>query len=175
MEVRLLLAAPRPGAMDDEHFMRAALEEARRAEAAGEVPVGAVIVVDGVIVARAHNLRESTQDPTAHAEMLALRQAAAAVGSFRLTGATCYVTLEPCPMCAGALVLARVARVVWGADDPKAGALRTLYEIGSDARLNHRFETRAGVLAEACGRLLSDFFRAIRARGRGAAPDGGGC
>ena len=150
----------------DAVFMRMALEEARRAEARGEVPVGAVLVRDGRVVGRSHNLRESTQDPTAHAEMLAVREAARRLGTWRLHGVTVYVTLEPCPMCAGALVNARVDRVVWGCDDPKAGATRTLYDIGSNPRLNHRFEARGGLLAEPCARLLSGFFERIRARRR---------
>jgi tRNA(adenine34) deaminase len=147
----------------DEQWMQAAIGEARLAEAEGEVPVGAVIIHEGQIIGRGRNQRESTQDPTAHAEMIALREAADALGSWRLIDTTLYVTLEPCPMCAGALVNARVPRVVWGCDDPKAGATQTLYTIGSDARLNHRFECVPGVLREACGTLLSDFFAAIRA------------
>ncbi len=147
--------------------MRAAIDEARRAEALGEVPVGAVLVAGDHIVSRGHNLRERAQDPTAHAELIALRAAAARLRTWRLTGLTVYVTLEPCPMCAGALVNARVDRVVWGARDPKAGATETLYTIGSDERLNHRFEVEGGVLAQDCGGLLSDFFGRIRARRRG--------
>jgi tRNA(adenine34) deaminase len=146
----------------DESFMREALFEAGRAADAGEVPVGCVVVHQGQIVSRAHNRRERAQDPTAHAEMLALRDAALALGTWRLSGASVYVTLEPCPMCAGALVNARVDRVVYGCDDPKAGAVRTLYTIGEDARLNHRFEVVPGVLAGACGEILSLFFRRIR-------------
>lgn len=142
--------------------MRAAIAEARLAAAEGEVPVGAVIVHAGEIIGSGHNLRETTQDPTAHAEMLALREAAHALGSWRLIDTSLYVTLEPCPMCAGALVNARVARVVWGCDDPKAGATQTLYTIGSDPRLNHRFESLPGVLRNECGALLTDFFGAIR-------------
>jgi tRNA(adenine34) deaminase len=148
--------------------MREALAEARAAEARGEVPVGCVIVVGDRIVGRGHNLRETSQDPTAHAELIALREAAAALGSWRLEDATLYVTLEPCPMCAGALVNARIARVVYGADDPKAGATTTLYAIGSDARLNHRFALVPGVLAAECGALLSDFFARIRRDRRAA-------
>lgn len=142
--------------------MREALLEAGRAADAGEVPVGCVVVHDGRIVARAHNQRERVQDPTAHAEILALRVAASALGTWRLSGVSVYVTLEPCAMCAGALVNARVDRVVYGCDDPKAGALRTLYAIGEDARLNHRFEVVPGVLAGACAEILSLFFRRIR-------------
>jgi len=148
----------------DERWMAAAIEEARIAEAEGEVPVGAVIVHEGRIIGRGHNRRESTQDPTAHAEMIALREAAHRLGSWRLIDTDLYVTLEPCPMCAGALVNARVPRVVWGCDDPKAGATQTLYTIGSDARLNHCFECVPGVLGEACGVLLSEFFAVIRAK-----------
>ncbi len=152
---------------DDEWLMLEAIAEARRAEALGEVPVGSVFVQDGRIIARGHNLRERSQDPTAHAEMIALRKAAVRLGTWRLSGVTCYVTLEPCPMCAGALVNARVDRVVWGSDDPKAGATRTLFRIGDDPRLNHRFEGLGGVSADACGALLSGFFERIRA-GRGS-------
>ena len=149
---------------DDEQWMRAAIAEGRLAEAEGEVPVGAVIVHAGEIIGRGRNLRETTQDPTAHAEMIALREAAHALGSWRLIDTSLYVTLEPCPMCAGALVNARVPRVVWGCDDPKAGATQTLYAIGSDARLNHRFECVPGVLGDECAALLSEFFAAIRAK-----------
>ncbi|HSN84155.1 MAG TPA: nucleoside deaminase, partial [Polyangiales bacterium] len=124
----------------DPQWMREAIAEARLAEARGEVPVGAVIVHEGRIIGRGHNERESQQDPTAHAEMIAIRQAARALGSWRLIDTVLYVTLAPCPMCAGALVNARVPRVVWRCDDPKAGATQTLYTIGSDPRLNHRFE-----------------------------------
>jgi tRNA(adenine34) deaminase len=150
---------------DDERFMREALREARVASARGEVPVGAVLVDRaGAIVARAHNLRETLEDPTAHAELLALRWAAMDLRSWRLSELTLFVTLEPCPMCAGALVNARIPRVVWGCDDPKAGAVRTLYAIGQDPRLNHRFDVRSGVLAELCADELRRFFRALRAR-----------
>jgi tRNA(adenine34) deaminase len=150
--------------------MGVALEEARVAARRGEVPVGCVLVdAAGRPAARAHNLRETLQDPTAHAEMLALRWAAMDRGSWRLAGVTAYVTLEPCPMCAGALVNARVARVVYGCDDPKAGAVRTLYPIGLDARLNHRFELTAGVRAEECAEQLRAFFAALRTRARARA------
>lgn len=138
--------------------MALALEEARAAGAAGDVPVGAVVLLDGQVVAQARNERELRGDPTAHAEVLALRAAAAATGSWRLPGATLVVTLEPCPMCAGALVAARVARVVFGAPDPKAGALGSLYNLGADPRLPHELEIRAGVRAEECGVLLATFF-----------------
>jgi len=148
----------------DERWMRAAIEEAKLAEGKGEVPVGAVIVHEGAVIGRGHNLRELSQDPTTHAEMIAVRQAAEALGSWRLIDTTLYVTLEPCPMCAGALVNARVPRVVWGCNDPKAGATETLYTIGSDPRLNHRFECVAGVLKDECSALLSAFFAAIRGK-----------
>lgn len=147
----------------DEHWMRVALGEAARARELGEVPVGAVCVKDGVVVGRGCNLRESTQDPTAHAEHLAVRAAALELGTWRLEGVTCYVTLEPCAMCAGTLVNARVERVVWGADDPKAGAVRSLYTLGTDGKLNHTFEAVAGVLGAECGALLTAFFARIRA------------
>ena len=148
----------------DERWMRAALEEAKLAGDKGEVPVGAVIVHENAIIGRGHNLRELSQDPTQHAEMIAIRGAASVLGSWRLIDTTLYVTLEPCPMCAGALVNARVPRVVWGCNDPKAGATETLYAIGSDPRLNHRFECVPGVLGDECSALLSDFFAAIRAK-----------
>jgi len=151
-----------------EAFMREALVEAAVALGLGEVPVGCVLVHEGAVIGRGHNLRQSSQDPTAHAEMIAIRQAADHLGSFRLLGVTCYVTLEPCPMCAGALVNGRVERVVYGCDDPKAGAVRTLFRIGDDARLNHRFEVVAGVLQDDCAAVLSGFFEAIRRRRRGS-------
>ena len=138
--------------------MQLALEEARAAEALGEVPVGAVVVVDGEVVARAHNRRQADADPSAHAELLALRAACAAARSWRLPEAEVFVTLEPCPMCAGALLAARVARVVFGAADPKAGALGSLYNLGVDPRLPHELEVRGGVRAEECGELLRSFF-----------------
>lgn len=146
----------------DEALMGIAIDEAGLAEAHGDVPVGALVVVDGRIVARRHNEREHLADPTAHAEMLALRDAAAALGSWRLDDATVVVTLEPCPMCAGALQQARVARVVYGADDPKAGACGSLYNLGADPRLNHEFEVTHAVRADECGALLTDFFTARR-------------
>lgn len=147
----------------DEAAMRVALEEARAAEAHGDVPIGAVVVHDGRIVARRHNERELHGDPTAHAEILALRDAAAAVGDgWRLTDATLVVTLEPCAMCAGAVISARVARVVYGATDPKAGATGSLYNLCSDPRLNHEAQVTHGVLAEECGDVLRAFFAARR-------------
>jgi tRNA(adenine34) deaminase len=148
----------------DEHWMRAAIAEAKLAGGKGEVPVGAVIVHETKIIGRGHNLRELSQDPTTHAEMIAIREAAETLGSWRLIDTTLYVTLEPCPMCAGALVNARVPRVVWGCNDPKAGATQTLYTIGSDPRLNHQFECVPGVLGEECRALLIEFFAAIRGK-----------
>lgn len=150
------------------HHMEMALEEAEAAAAEGEVPVGAVIVsaARGVI-ARAHNQREQLLDPTAHAEMIALTQAAQALRSWRLEGCVLYVTLEPCPMCAGAIVQARLPLVVYGCTDPKAGACDTLYQIPTDARLNHRARVLGGVQAERCAGLLGDFFRARRREGKG--------
>lgn len=152
--------------MTDDEWMAEALAEADAAVATGDVPVGCVLVVGDAIVARGRNRREADRDPTAHAEMIALRDAARARGSWRLDDATLYVTLEPCPMCAGALVNARVRRVVWGCDDPKAGAVRTLFSIGQDPRLNHRFEVVAGVRAEECSARLRSFFAALRAQGK---------
>lgn len=148
--------------VDDTTWMAEAVAEARRAAAHDDVPIGAVVVRDGTLVGRGHNRREVDQDPTAHAEILALRGAARAVGSWRLDGCTLYVTLEPCTMCAGALVLARLPRLVFGADDPKAGAVGALYDIPRDPRLNHSVAVTRGVLAEPCGELLRDFFAARR-------------
>ena len=147
---------------DDERFMLEALKEASEAAGEGEVPVGAVIVKDGHIVARAHNTVETARRSSAHAEMLALEAAEAALGSKWLTGATMYVTLEPCSMCAGAMVLARLDRLVTGADDPKTGACGSLYNIADDERLNHRMEITRGVLAGECSAILKDFFRQRR-------------
>ncbi len=149
--------------ISDDGWMREALAEADAAAAAGEVPVGCVIVgADGVVLGRGRNGRERLADPTAHAEMIAIREAAASVGDWRLEGTTAFVTLEPCAMCAGALVLGRVARVVYGCSDPKAGAVKTLYGIGQDPRLNHRFEVVSGVLEEECSGRLQRFFAALR-------------
>ena len=150
--------------MDDRGWMRVALGEAERAAAAGEVPVGAAVVsAAGELLAAAHNRRESDQDPLAHAEVLAIRAAAARLGGWRLDGATMYVTLEPCAMCAGALVLARVQRLVFGAADPKAGYCGSLGDLTRDQRLNHRLEVASGLLADECGALLRDFFARLRA------------
>lgn len=151
--------------MNDDEFMTLALNAADRAADLGEVPVGALLVdAQGVVLATAHNRRQTDRDPTAHAEMLVLREAARRRGDWRLVGTCLYVTLEPCPMCAGALVNARVDRLVFGCADPKAGAVQTLYALCSDSRLNHRIEVVAGVLAQACAQRLSDFFAALRAR-----------
>jgi tRNA(adenine34) deaminase len=146
--------------------MAVALEEAERAAAEGDVPVGAVVIAEGRVVARRHNERESRRDPTAHAEVLALRDAAAVLGRWRLLDATVVVTLEPCPMCAGALVAARVGSVVFGATDPRAGACGSLYNLCADPRLNHEVTVTAGVRADESARLLERFFTERRARDR---------
>jgi len=148
--------------MDDLEAMSIALVEARAALTHGDVPIGAVVVIDGEVVARRHNERELTHDPSAHAEILALRDAAASIGSWRLDEATLVVTLEPCTMCAGAAVNGRVGRVVFGARDLKAGAVVSLYGIGSDPRLNHEFTVTADVAADECAELLMTFFAARR-------------
>jgi tRNA(adenine34) deaminase len=150
----------------DEELIHSAIEQARLAESAGDVPIGAVIARDGQIIARAFNRRIIDRDPTAHAELLVIRAAAAALGDWRLEGCTLAVTLEPCPMCAGAIVLARIERLVYGAADPKAGAVQSLYQLCSDPRLNHRVELFPGVLAEQCGAMLTEFFRKQRALGK---------
>lgn len=150
--------------MNDEWFMKEALKEARLAELEDEVPIGAVVVKDGEVIARAHNLRESQQKATCHAELLAIEAANEAVGSWRLEECTLYVTLEPCAMCAGAIVLSRIPRVVYGAADLKAGCSGTLMNLLNDSRLNHQAEVVSGVLEEECGRLLTEFFKEIRAR-----------
>ena len=147
--------------MTDAEWMNVALEEARAAAAAGDVPVGAVIIQDGSIVGRGRNRRELDGDPTAHAEIVALRDAARSLGRWRVE-ATLYVTQEPCPMCAGALVNARVARLVYGCTNPKAGAVRTLFTIVDDPRLNHRVEVVGGVLADECAAVLQQFFAELR-------------
>jgi tRNA(adenine34) deaminase len=146
----------------DEHFMALALNEARSAGALGEVPIGAVLVWQGEIIGYGYNRRESSNDPTAHAEMLAIREAAARLDSWRLLETTLYVTLEPCPMCMGAIILARIPRVVYGCRDPKAGAAGSLFDLACDERLNHRVEVFEGVLHQECSSLLSDFFRLLR-------------
>jgi tRNA(adenine34) deaminase len=151
-----------------ESWMRGAMAEAELGRAKGEVPIGCVVVHDptGRVIGRGHNVRETERDPTAHAEVVALREAARTLGHWRLVDCTIVVTLEPCPMCAGAIVNARVPRLVYGCDDPKAGAVRTLFTLCEDARLNHRVAVTGGVLAEECAELLRSFFRAQRAMGK---------
>jgi tRNA(adenine34) deaminase len=146
----------------DEYFMRLALREAQRALAHEDVPIGAVVAREGEAIGIAHNERELRQDPTAHAEILALRQAAKALGSWRVLDAVLYVTLEPCAMCAGAVVLARIPRVVYGASDPKAGACGSILDVLAEPRLNHRPQVDGGLLAAECGALLSEFFASRR-------------
>lgn len=146
----------------DDKCMKLALDQAGIAQENGDVPIGAVIVKEGRIIAKAYNQREQLQDPTAHAEIIALTQAAAALGNWHLNGCTMYVTLEPCPMCAGALVLARMDRLVYGCDDPKTGACGSLYEIVRDKRLNHHLAVTSGVLADECRQLLQEFFQRKR-------------
>ena len=148
----------------DETYMAMALEEARYAESIGEVPIGAVVVCDGAVVARGHNRREIDTDPSAHAEFIAIREAAIKLGRWRLSDCTVYVTLEPCPMCAGLMHQARISRLVYGVPDPKAGAVGTLYDLSNDTRLNHRFDVTRGVLAPECGSILTTFFRRLRGR-----------
>jgi tRNA(adenine34) deaminase len=148
--------------MDDERYMHLALEQAVEAATADEAPVGAIIVADDRVIAVARNEREALRDPTAHAEMIAITQASAALRNWRLENCTLYVTLEPCPMCAGAIVQARIPRVVFGALDPKGGAVRSLYRLLEDERLNHRVAVVEGVLREPCGQVLTDFFAGKR-------------
>ena len=147
---------------EDIAFMRLALEQAGQAPALGEVPIGTLLVRKGEILARAHNLREASQDPTAHAEMIVIREAAAKLGSWRLTECTLYATLEPCPMCAGAIVQSRIARLVFGAWDPKAGACGSLMDIPAEPRLNHRVRVEGGLLEGESQTLLQEFFRSRR-------------
>ena len=151
---------------DDVIFMRMALKEAMRASEAGEVPVGAVIVKDGAVIGKAHNQTEMLQDPTAHAEVLAITQAANAVGNWRLTDCTLYVTKEPCPMCAGAIILARITKVIWGLDDPKRGGAASKFTILNDGDLNHRPEYSSGLMEEECRFVIQDFFRRRRAESK---------
>lgn len=139
-----------------------ALEQAKRAKKNGEIPIGAILVHQGQVIARAHNIREKTGDPTAHAEIVVLREAGTRLGSWRLENATLYVTVEPCLMCAGALIQSRIARVVYGCRDPKAGALTSLYEVAHDTRLNHQFLVEEGLLEEQCRKLMKDFFKERR-------------
>ena len=149
---------------DDETWMTQAIAEAEAAGKMGEVPVGAVVVRGDRVIGRGSNRRESSADPTAHAEMLAIREAARAVGGWRLVDTTLYVTQEPCPMCAGAIVNARIARLAYGCDNPKAGAVRTLYQLVEDPRLNHRVLVERGILADRCSALLTQFFAELRIR-----------
>ncbi len=148
--------------MTDSDYMRLALEQAEGAAAAGETPVGAVIVAGGAVIASAHNMRETWQDPTAHAESIVLRKAAARLGRWRLPDATVYVTMEPCLMCAGALVLARIERLVYGCRDARAGALGSVYDVVRDGRLNHVFRITPGVLEEECRAVVQEFFGKLR-------------
>ncbi len=157
-----MMGMSQTNALGDRELMDLAMAEARRAAEQGEVPIGAVVALNGTVVAARHNERERTGDPTAHAEMLALRDAATALGTSRLDGAVLATTLEPCPMCAGAAVMGRVGRVVFAAEDPKAGACGTLYNLGADPRLNHNFEVVAGVGRDESAALLRDFFAARR-------------
>ncbi|MCS1394291.1 tRNA adenosine(34) deaminase TadA [Lysinibacillus boronitolerans] len=148
----------------DRLFMKQALEEAQQAALLGEVPIGAVLVYEGKIIARAHNLRETTQNATTHAELLVIQEACKKIGSWRLEDTTLYVTLEPCPMCAGAILQSRVPRVVYGARDQKAGCVDSLYHLLNDERFNHECDVTEGILAEECGQILTDFFKALRDR-----------
>lgn len=148
----------------DRLFMQQALIEAEKAAALGEVPIGAVIVYEDEIIARAHNLRETTQNALTHAESMAIQQACKKIGSWRLENTTLYVTLEPCPMCAGAILQSRVPRVVYGARDIKAGCVDSLYRLLNDARFNHECDVTEGVLADECGQILTQFFKALRER-----------
>ncbi|MBA2879664.1 tRNA(adenine34) deaminase [Anoxybacillus kamchatkensis] len=149
---------------NDEYYMRLAIEEAKKAENIGEVPIGAVVVYNDEVIARAHNLRERDQRSIAHAELLAIDEACRKLGTWRLEEATLYVTLEPCAMCAGAIVLSRIKRVVFGASDPKGGCAGTLMNLLQEPRFNHQVEVVSGVLAEQCGEMLSEFFRRLRQR-----------
>ena len=155
-----------PGLSADERWMKEALEEAKKAAEIGEVPIGAVIVRGGDIVGRGHNRRETDRDPTAHAEMIAIREAAERLGGWRLIGCSLYVTLEPCPMCAGAILQSRIERVVFGASDPKGGCAGTLMNLLTDGRFNHQAQVVPGVLAEEGGSLLTNFFRGLRGGSR---------
>jgi tRNA(adenine34) deaminase len=157
-------------ARSKEYWMTHAITEARKAEAKDEVPIGCVIVLDGRIIARGHNLRESSQDPVAHAELIAIRKAARKLGSWRLLNCTLYVTLEPCTMCMGAIILARIPTVVFGCYDPKGGAAGSLFDLSDDPRLNHTVALVPQILESECSGLLSSFFAGLRARKRAAAP-----
>jgi tRNA(adenine34) deaminase len=148
--------------IDDFSFMKLAIEEAKKAEAIREVPIGAIVVKEGEIVAAAYNLRESDQRAVAHAELLAIDEACKKLNTWRLTGCTLYVTLEPCPMCAGAIIQSRVDRVVFGASDPKAGCVGSIYNLLAEPKFNHQCEVEKGIMAEECGELLTNFFRQLR-------------
>lgn len=150
------------GELMNEKFMLEALKEAEKARKLGEVPIGAIIVLNDEIIARAHNLRETTQSATTHAELLAIEQACKKIGSWRLEETTLYVTLEPCPMCAGAILQSRIPRVVYGARDLKAGCVDSLYRLLNDARFNHECEVTEGVLTDECGNILTEFFKSLR-------------
>jgi tRNA(adenine34) deaminase len=158
----MLRAILPPDMLTDSDFMHMAIEEARAAASSGEVPVGAVMVREGSVIARSGNRTIRDSDPTAHAEIIVLREAARALGNYRLAGTTLYVTIEPCAMCAGAMIQARLSRLVYGADDTKGGAVRTCFQLLSDPRLNHRVEISSGVLAEECAALLQSFFASRR-------------
>ncbi|MEK4533830.1 tRNA adenosine(34) deaminase TadA [Peribacillus sp. FSL K6-1552] len=149
---------------DDAYYMKLALKEAEKAQMLNEVPIGALIVIDDQIVSRGHNLRETEQNATAHAELLAINEACGSLGSWRLEKATLYVTLEPCPMCAGAILQSRVKRVVFGAHDPKAGCAGTFMDLLQDERFNHQCEVTSGVLRDECGGILTAFFKELRNR-----------
>lgn len=152
---------------NEEKYMRAAIEEAKKARSIGEVPIGAIIVLNGKIIAKASNRRETEQNAVAHAEIIAIQEACRTLGTWRLENAELYVTLEPCPMCSGAIILSRIKKVVYGASDPKAGCAGTLMNLLSDARFNHQSEVVSGVLADECGELLSQFFRELRRKKKG--------
>lgn len=167
-------AAKDPQRADDEHFMELAIAQAQAAAQMGEVPIGAVVVCDGQVVAAAHNRRETNHDPSAHAEFSALVEASRVLDRWRLSGCTVYVTLEPCLMCAGLMVNSRIDRCVFGASDPKGGALGTLYDVSCDPRLNHEFDVTSGVLADTCAHLLRDFFCRRRRERKAAKRASGG-
>lgn len=147
---------------EDQYFMKLAIEEAQKAAFIKEVPIGAVIVKDGEVVTSAYNLRETNQRAAAHAELLAIEEACKKLGTWRLTGCTIYVTLEPCPMCAGAIIQSRIDRVVFGASDPKAGCVGSIYNLLTEPRFNHQCEIEKGIMAEECGALLTNFFKQLR-------------
>ena len=153
---------------DDDYWMKKAWNLARKAEAIGEVPIGSIIVKDDAVIGKGFNQRESRNDPSAHAEMIAIRQASRKLNAWRLVGTTLYVTLEPCPMCMGAILLARIDRVVFGCFDPKAGAAGSLYNLAEDPRFNHRVELVSGIMKQECSGILSNFFRKLRAEKKAA-------